>query len=132
MMRTARVRALLVGGALAAIFTVFSGRLVYLQINQGEAFTAIANQTQILKQVIPAQRGAIRDVHGEILASDMPLRRVVVDGSHLKTEPSKQTVNGETVNLQTAGRHVLTKGAPFTVGCSADDAYLFDKAGQAF
>jgi multiple sugar transport system ATP-binding protein/lactose/L-arabinose transport system ATP-binding protein len=42
-----------------------------------------------------------------------------------------QTVASETVNLQTAGRRVLAKGEPFTVGFSADHAYLFDKAGQA-
>ena len=41
-----------------------------------------------------------------------------------------QTATGETVNLQTAGRHALTKGAPIMAGFSATDAYLFDKAGQ--
>ena len=89
-MRTARARALLVCGSLAAVFTVFSARLVYLQINRGEAFAAMANQTQVLKQVMPARRGTIRDLHGEILASDMPLRRVVVDGSHVKPEARGQ------------------------------------------
>ena len=119
MMRTARVRALLVGGTLAVVFTVFSGRLVYLQINQGEAFTAIANQTQILKQVIPAQRGAIRDAHGETLASDMPLRRVVVDGSHLKTEPRKQIVNGEEVLVDP--RRQMADLLAKNLGLSAND-----------
>ncbi len=90
MTRTAQVRALLVCGALAAVFTVFSGRLVYLQINRREAFTDLANRTQVLKQVMPAKRGSIRDIHGEILASDMPLRRVVVDGSHVKPDTRDQ------------------------------------------
>ena len=92
MMRKARVRALLVCGVLAVVFTVFSGRLVYLQINRGEAFAAMANQTQVLKQVMAARRGSIRDMHGEVLASDMPLRRVVVDGSHVKPEARDQVV----------------------------------------
>ena len=43
-----------------------------------------------------------------------------------------QTANGDTKNLQTAGRHALAKGTPFTVSFSTDDAYLFDKTGQAF
>lgn len=90
MMRTARVRALLVCGTLVAVFTVFSGRLVYLQINRGAAYAALASQTQVLKQVMPAKRGSIRDIHGEILASDMPLRRVVVDGSHVKPDARDQ------------------------------------------
>ncbi len=92
MMRKARVRVLLVCGALAVVFTVFSGRLVYLQINRGEAFSALANQTQVLKQVMAAKRGSIRDLRGEILASDMPLRRVIVDGSHVKPEARDQVV----------------------------------------
>ena len=41
-----------------------------------------------------------------------------------------RTATGEPVNLQTAGRHALTKGAPIMAGFSATDAYLFDKAGQ--
>ena len=90
MMRTARVRALLVCGALAAVFTVFSGRLAYIQVVRADALAALANRTQVLKQVMPAKRGAIRDLHGEILASDMPLRRVVVDASHIKPETRDQ------------------------------------------
>ncbi len=90
---------MLVCGVLAVVFTVFSGRLIYLQINQGETFAALANQTQIFKQVIPARRGSIRDAHGEILASDMPLRRVVVDVSRFKTEPRDQVVDGKTIKV---------------------------------
>ncbi len=81
---------MLVCGTLVAVFTVFSGRLVYLQINRGAAYAALASQTQVLKQVMPAKRGSIRDIHGEILASDMPLRRVVVDGSHVKPDARDQ------------------------------------------
>jgi lactose/L-arabinose transport system ATP-binding protein len=42
-----------------------------------------------------------------------------------------QTAAGETVNLQTAGRHSLVKGEPFTVGFASERAYLFDKEGRA-
>ena len=84
---------MLVCGVLAAVFTVFSARLVYLQIDRGSAFVALANQTQVLKQTMPARRGSIRDIHGEILASDMPLRRVVVDATHIKPE-ARETVAG--------------------------------------
>lgn len=66
------------------VFSVFSYRLVHLQVDQSGEFSALANRTQILRQVIPAHRGSIRDVNGEILASDMPMRRIIVDGSHLK------------------------------------------------
>lgn len=109
---------MLVCGVLAVVFTVFSGRLVYLQINQGEAFAALANQTQIFKQVIPARRGSIRDVHGEVLASDMPLRRVVVDVSHFKTEPRDQEVDGKKIKVdpreQLAGLMSKSLGLPIS------------------
>ncbi len=42
-----------------------------------------------------------------------------------------QTGAGETVNLQIAGRHTLTKGQPFTVGFAPESAYLFDRDGRA-
>ena len=112
MMRTARVRALLVCSTLAIVFTVFSGRLIYLQINRGEAFAALANQTQVLKQVISARRGSIRDVHGEILASDMPLKRVVVDGSHVKPETRDQVSALLAKMLRLPGDDLLKKLTP--------------------
>ncbi len=42
-----------------------------------------------------------------------------------------QTTSGDTVNLQAPGRIGLAKGQPFTAGFSADEVYLFDRAGQA-
>ena len=69
---------------MAVVFSVFSYRLVCLQIDRSERFSELANRIQILKQNIPAQRGSIRDVHGEMLAGEMPLRRIVADGSHIK------------------------------------------------
>ena len=61
---------------IAAVYSAFSYRLVHFQIDQSQTFAALANQTQILKQIIPAQRGSICDIRGEVLASDMPLRKV--------------------------------------------------------
>ncbi len=78
---------------MAVVFSAFSYRLIHLQVDQSQAFAALANQTQVLKQIIPAQRGSIRDVHGEVLASDMPLRKVVADGSHLKSASFHQVTS---------------------------------------
>ena len=75
---------MIICGVMALAFSAFSYRLIHLQVDQSRAFAALANQTQIFKQVIPAQRGAIRDIHGEILASDMPLSKVVVDATRVK------------------------------------------------
>ena len=75
------------------VFSAFSYRLIHLQVDQSRTFAALANQTQVLKQVIPAQRGSIRDIHGEILASDMPLRKVVADVSHVKVGSLRQVIS---------------------------------------
>ena len=78
---------------MAAVYSAFSYRLIHLQVDQSQTFAALANQTQIFKQVIPAQRGSIRDIHGEILARDMPLRKVVADGSHVKADSQHQVTS---------------------------------------
>ena len=87
--------------ALAVVFSGFSYRLVCLQVDRSERFSALADRIQILKQTIPAQRGSIRDVNGEILAGDMPLRRIVADGSHIKLGllPSVTTLLAKTLLL---------------------------------
>lgn len=84
MIRQARIRATLLCGAMAAIFSVFSWRLAVLQIDRSAAFSALANQKQTYKQILPAQRGTITDARGEVLADDMPLRKVIADVSHFK------------------------------------------------
>lgn len=82
--RKARFRAGLVCGLIAAVFSGYSCRLIYLQVNRGGKFAELANRAQVLRQIIPAQRGSIRDRNGEILAGDLPMRRIVADGSHVK------------------------------------------------
>ena len=91
--RKAKLRAMAVCFVMALVYSVFSYRLIHLQIDQGQTFAALANQSQVFKQIIPAQRGSIRDVHGEVLASDMPLRKVVADGSHLKPDSFRRVTS---------------------------------------
>lgn len=86
MRKKARVRAMFVCCVIVVIYSVFSWRLVRLQVDQSAKFTAVADRKQILKQTIYAHRGEIRDVNGEVLADDMPLRRIVADGSRIKPE----------------------------------------------
>jgi cell division protein FtsI/penicillin-binding protein 2 len=76
---------------IVAIYSLFSYRLIDLQVNQSEFYSAAANKKQVLKQSIPAHRGTIRDVNGEILADDMPMRCVVADGSRIKPANLKET-----------------------------------------
>ena len=81
MNKTAKVRAIIACFGLVCCFTGFSARLVYLQVDQHEKFERLAAEKHVKKQVILAGRGEIRDVNGELLATNEPLSTVVADGS---------------------------------------------------
>lgn len=79
----ARVRAAIACVVMALIFTGFSARLIHLQVGKHEEYTALAAQKHSIRLTVPARRGLIFDRNGEILATNIPVRKVVVDGSHL-------------------------------------------------
>ncbi len=84
MRRRSRRRAAIACGFLALIFTGFSARLIYLQVGKHEEYTALAAQKHSIRQPIPANRGMILDRNGEILAASIPVRKVILDGTHVK------------------------------------------------
>ena len=67
--------------ALAVVFSIFSGRLIYLQVGRHEELANEAAKTTAKKKIIPAVRGRILDAQGEALADNVPVYKVVVDGS---------------------------------------------------
>ena len=79
-------RAGIVCVALAVVFSVFSARLIYLQVGRHEELAQEAANTTAKKKIIPAVRGRILDAQGEVLADNVPIYKVVVDGSLLKPE----------------------------------------------
>lgn len=83
MTRGARNRIGLAAIGLAFVFSVFSGRLVYIQIAKHEEYAELAARKNSIRQVIHARRGNIVDRNGEILAASVPTRTVVADGSHI-------------------------------------------------
>jgi cell division protein FtsI (penicillin-binding protein 3)/stage V sporulation protein D (sporulation-specific penicillin-binding protein) len=80
----AQARAVTVSFGLVGAFSVFSFRLVDLQIVRHEEYTALAAEKHVHKQVIYARRGIIRDVHYEPLAENVPVKTVVADASHMR------------------------------------------------
>ncbi len=84
MRRMARRRAAIACGFMAVLFTGFSARLVHLQIGKHEEYTALAAQKHSIRLPILANRGLIFDRNGEILAANIPVRKVVIDGSLVK------------------------------------------------
>jgi cell division protein FtsI (penicillin-binding protein 3) len=80
----AQARAVTVSFGLVGVFSVFSFRLIDLQIAKHEEYTALAAEKHVHKQVIYARRGIIRDVHDEPLAENVPVKTVVADASHMR------------------------------------------------
>ena len=84
MLRSAKIRVLAACCALAAFFTVFSARLVYLQVRRHEEFATLANDKHVNKLAILARRGVIEDINYERLAENDPICTVVADGTRMK------------------------------------------------
>ena len=80
MMSSARTRAMVACFGLAACFTLFSYRLVRLQVCDHEVYTELAAVKHVNKQAICARRGTIQDVNQEILADNEPIKTVIADG----------------------------------------------------
>jgi cell division protein FtsI (penicillin-binding protein 3)/stage V sporulation protein D (sporulation-specific penicillin-binding protein) len=80
-MRSAKTRALVTCCILAGCFTIFSFRLVHLQVTMGQEYAEKAADRNIEKQIIYAKRGIIQDVNGELLAQNEPMRTIIADGS---------------------------------------------------
>ena len=71
--------------ALAAIvFTIFSARLVHLHVTKHDKYARLAAQKHSMRQPIHAERGRIVDCNGEVLATNLPVRTVFADASHIK------------------------------------------------
>lgn len=80
--RTDRRIAWLICG-FATLFSIFAVRLIQIQVRDHEMYAAQARGTRTITVSVPAQRGLIRDCRGETLAANLPMQRVVVDGTRL-------------------------------------------------
>ena len=87
-----RTRCALVCIAFVLLFSVFSFRLVYLQMVKHDEYAGLAAEKHVYKQPIYAERGAITDANGEVLAHNVPVEIVVADTSHLTKEKVAEAV----------------------------------------
>jgi cell division protein FtsI (penicillin-binding protein 3) len=69
--------------AFIALFSLFSFRLIYLQMVKHQEYAELAAEKHVYKQCIYAERGAILDANSEVLAHNVPVQTVVADASHL-------------------------------------------------
>jgi cell division protein FtsI (penicillin-binding protein 3) len=65
------------------LFSIFSFRLVYLQMIRHEYYLEIAEGKHGSRVPIYAERGAILDTNGEVLANNVPTKTVVADATRI-------------------------------------------------
>lgn len=91
---TPRKRAFWAGVSLAVGFTLFSWRLIFLQVSEHEYYASLAAEKHSTRQNLYARRGTILDRSGMVLAANEPVKTVVVDASILKhPEACAQTLS---------------------------------------
>ncbi|MDR3423810.1 MAG: penicillin-binding protein 2 [Alphaproteobacteria bacterium] len=71
-------RALLIGGAQAALFSLLAGRLYYLQVVEGRDYRQMAEENRISLRIIAPPRGRILDCKGVPLAQNDQTFRIVL------------------------------------------------------
>ncbi len=69
--------------ALAACFSIISWRLLDIQVRNHAHYSRLAARNHLETVPILAKRGAIRDRRGELLAGNIPVKTVAVDGAVL-------------------------------------------------
>src|SRR6476660_7417493 len=78
-----RIRCALVCLAFTGLFSLFSFRLIYLQMIKHDEYAGLAAEKHVYKQPIFAERGSILDANNEVLAHNTPVETVVADATHI-------------------------------------------------
>ena len=97
-----RTRCALVCLGFTALFSIFSCRLVYLQMVRHKYYTALAADKNTARQTIYAERGVIYDTHDEILAQNVPVETVVADGTLLNDRVALVPILAEALQIPAA------------------------------
>src|SRR5215831_2800955 len=78
-----RVRCALICMGFAVLYSLFSFRLVYIQMIKHNEYAGLAAEKHVHKQIIYSERGAIYDANNEVLANNVPMQTVVADGTRV-------------------------------------------------
>lgn len=76
--RTVTRRALMLGGAMTAMFAVLGARMRYLSVDQADEFKLLAEENRINLRLIPPERGLIQDRNGKLIAGNEQNYRVTL------------------------------------------------------
>jgi len=78
-----RFRCALICVGFAVLYSLFSFRLVYIQMIKHDEYTGLAAEKHVHKQIIYSERGAIYDANNEVLANNVPMQTVIADGTRV-------------------------------------------------
>jgi len=94
-----RIRCALVCLFFTALFSVFSFRLVYLQMIKHDEYAGLAAEKHVYKQPIFAERGTILDANNEVLAHNTPVETVVADATHINNRDAVIPLLRDTLDI---------------------------------
>src|SRR6187401_2201698 len=80
---SSRTRCALLCAAFIALFSIFSFRLVYLQMIKHDEYAGLAAEKHVRQQTIYASRGTILDANNEVLAHNVPMRTISAVPPHI-------------------------------------------------
>jgi cell division protein FtsI (penicillin-binding protein 3)/stage V sporulation protein D (sporulation-specific penicillin-binding protein) len=87
-----RIRCALVCLFFTGLFSLFSFRLIYLQMLKHDEYAGLAAEKHVYKQPIFAERGSILDANNEVLAHNTPVETVVADATHVNNRDAAVTI----------------------------------------
>ncbi len=94
-----RIRCALVCLGFTALFSIFSFRLVYLQMIKHDEYAGLAAEKHVYKQPIFAERGSILDANNEVLAHNTPVEIVVADATHVNNREATISLLRDALDL---------------------------------
>jgi cell division protein FtsI (penicillin-binding protein 3)/stage V sporulation protein D (sporulation-specific penicillin-binding protein) len=131
---TARTRTGFACAAVALVFTAYSVRLVDLQVARHQEYSQLAADKHTMRKVLHARRGLIFDRNGELLASNLPVRTIAADGSHIKKHAAIAKLAAPILEMdEDELRSKLTSGRKYIVirrGVAEEKAVALMKALQ--
>src|SRR5205809_5888108 len=113
-----RSRCVFVCAAFIGLFSIFSFRLIYLQVIKHDEYAGLAAKKNVHQQKIYAERGMILDANNEVLAHNIPMETVVADATHLTdVQATVKLLNAElevpsqelAEKLNTGRRYIVVK-----------------------
>ena len=116
MMAKAKVRMLLACFGLAVFFTIFSYRLIFLQVVKHDEYTALAAEKHVKKDGDVVGPGVIEDVKGEVLAANRPIKTAVANATLVTNPGALADLLAPPLDIDRAKLlEMLTSGRPYIV-----------------